>query len=114
MTHAFPTRRSADLEPADDDREHIVEVVRDAAGELADRLHLLRLAQPRLGGLALGHFGAQRIVGTFKLGGARLDRNLQFGRAFAFGDLLRSEEHTSELQSLLRISYAAFCLKKTN
>src|SRR3546814_825713 len=30
------------------------------------------------------------------------------------GDLNRSEEHTSELQSLMRISYAAFCLKKKN
>src|SRR3546814_10802074 len=29
------------------------------------------------------------------------------------GVLLRSEEHTSELQSLMRISYAVFCLKKT-
>src|SRR3546814_8238835 len=28
-------------------------------------------------------------------------------------DLDRSEEHTSELQSLMRISYAVFCLKKT-
>src|SRR3546814_6977366 len=27
--------------------------------------------------------------------------------------LTRSEEHTSELQSLMRISYAVFCLKKT-
>src|SRR3546814_10628009 len=27
---------------------------------------------------------------------------------------VRSEEHTSELQSLMRISYAAFCLNKTN
>src|SRR3546814_8291596 len=27
-------------------------------------------------------------------------------------DLERSEEHTSELQSLMRISYAVFCLKK--
>src|SRR3546814_8794819 len=27
-------------------------------------------------------------------------------------DLVRSEEHTSELQSLMRISYAVFCLKK--
>src|SRR3546814_1368606 len=27
---------------------------------------------------------------------------------------LRSEEHTSELQSLMRISYAVFCLKKTS
>src|SRR3546814_9140777 len=28
-------------------------------------------------------------------------------------EVLRSEEHTSELQSLMRISYAVFCLKKT-
>src|SRR3546814_9423658 len=28
------------------------------------------------------------------------------------GGHLRSEEHTSELQSLMRISYAVFCLKK--
>src|SRR3546814_10613420 len=28
------------------------------------------------------------------------------------GDRVRSEEHTSELQSLMRISYAVFCLKK--
>src|SRR3546814_16378877 len=30
------------------------------------------------------------------------------------GASLRSEEHTSELQSLMRISYAVFCLKKKN
>src|SRR3546814_7453190 len=29
-------------------------------------------------------------------------------------DAIRSEEHTSELQSLMRISYAVFCLKKKN
>src|SRR3546814_1941830 len=29
-----------------------------------------------------------------------------------FAWILRSEEHTSELQSLMRISYAVFCLKK--
>src|SRR3546814_6666934 len=29
-----------------------------------------------------------------------------------FEPLMRSEEHTSELQSLMRISYAVFCLKK--
>src|SRR3546814_1855755 len=32
----------------------------------------------------------------------------QLGR----GETIRSEEHTSELQSLMRISYAVFCLKK--
>src|SRR3546814_3833591 len=30
------------------------------------------------------------------------------------GYMQRSEEHTSELQSLMRISYAVFCLKKKN
>src|SRR3546814_7368008 len=34
------------------------------------------------------------------------------GLAFAFAGIGRSEEHTSELQSLMRISYAVFCLKK--
>src|SRR3546814_6859844 len=33
-------------------------------------------------------------------------------RASTEGEKVRSEEHTSELQSLLRISYAVFCLKK--
>src|SRR3546814_7324595 len=40
----------------------------------------------------------------------------QFGVSLAFTPTLvgrsRSEEHTSELQSLMRISYAVFCLKK--
>src|SRR3546814_7022247 len=39
-----------------------------------------------------------------------------FGDASAFSyctdKIIRSEEHTSELQSLMRISYAVFCLKK--
>src|SRR3546814_8106726 len=34
--------------------------------------------------------------------------------AFAAGRINRSEEHTSELQSLMRISYAVFCLQKQN
>src|SRR3546814_4524984 len=38
-------------------------------------------------------------------------RNLA-GRAGRPGAAERSEEHTSELQSLMRISYAVFCLKK--
>src|SRR3546814_1417022 len=34
------------------------------------------------------------------------------GEQGGFIDDIRSEEHTSELQSLMRISYAVFCLKK--
>src|SRR3546814_6720986 len=32
--------------------------------------------------------------------------------SWTYGEMRRSEEHTSELQSLMRISYAVFCLKK--
>src|SRR3546814_1385882 len=35
-----------------------------------------------------------------------------FETALKLGDGMRSEEHTSELQSLMRNSYAVFCLKK--
>src|SRR3546814_10404977 len=48
----------------------------------------------------------------------RLARVLEVGRqqrvrlALRPGVEIRSEEHTSELQSLMRISYAVFCLKK--
>src|SRR3546814_10875526 len=40
--------------------------------------------------------------------GAEDDRELELLGKY----LLRSDEHTSELQSLMRISYAVFCLKK--
>src|SRR3546814_4031007 len=43
---------------------------------------------------------------------ARFDRLLA-AHALSL-DAVRSEEHTSELQSLMRISYAVFCLKKKN
>src|SRR3546814_8589377 len=54
----------------------------------------------------------------FGLGGQQHPQPLQF--AFEYAGIvgahaqhqLRSEEHTSELQSLMRISYAVFCLKK--
>src|SRR3546814_4672641 len=44
----------------------------------------------------------------------RRQRYRAVGRALGqrMGRLLRSEEHTSEVQSLMRISYAVFCLKK--
>src|SRR3546814_9535738 len=38
----------------------------------------------------------------------------QLGARARDADGLRSEEHTSVLQSLMRISYAVFCLKKKN
>src|SRR3546814_2333532 len=47
------------------------------------------------------------------VGGAGSAQNAERGIASAsFAGSVRSEEHTSELQSLMRISYAVFCLKK--
>src|SRR3546814_4624214 len=43
---------------------------------------------------------------------ASIDMIEKIAAAFQLG--IRSEEHTSELQSLMRISYAVFCLKKKN
>src|SRR3546814_5478958 len=42
---------------------------------------------------------------------ARVSEPMDEKEAMGLADL-RSEEHTSELQSLMRISYAVFCLKK--
>src|SRR3546814_2310769 len=42
------------------------------------------------------------------------DRLLRAALINELADFGRSEEHTSELQSLMRISYAVFCLKKKN
>src|SRR3546814_5607883 len=62
---------------------------------------LLLLLHPVHGGCAIMHF-ANLVVDA----GIEQD-------AFSRGGFpCRSEEHTSELQSLMRISYAVFCLKK--
>src|SRR3546814_1826922 len=58
------------------------------------------------------------VVGEVALGAARREQpgrgDLDRPRALPTGRPPRSEEHTSELQSLMRISYAVFCLKIKN
>src|SRR3546814_4232025 len=60
--------------------------------------------------LAMGHYGALPDFLT------RLSPRFRTPSAAILTSTLvsRSEEHTSELQSLMRISYAVFCLKKKN
>src|SRR3546814_7940330 len=48
------------------------------------------------------------------LEGARANNLKNVSISIPLGRLVRSEEHTSELQSLMRISYAVFCLKQKN
>src|SRR3546814_1084136 len=50
----------------------------------------------------------QRRAGEVLGSSGEIARRYGLGRE----TMLRSEEHTSELQSLMRISYAVFCLKK--
>src|SRR3546814_5363119 len=69
-------------------------------------------AEPLVGGDAVGKHlfvdsGKEGLLGARDLGGRRL---VQVGPGLAIG---RSEEHTSEIQSLMRITYADFCLRKT-
>src|SRR3546814_7933274 len=47
-----------------------------------------------------------------KVGNQAVHGNQRVGSGDATRLVRRSEEHTSELQSLMRISYAVFCLKK--
>src|SRR3546814_1898235 len=57
-----------------------------------------------------GEFQARRMKARFRKSG---EKGTRFVHTLN-GSGLRSEEHTSELQSLMRISYAVFCLKKKN
>src|SRR3546814_10820530 len=66
----------------------------------------------RCGDILGGAFGHQTLR-EFDILGFMLDRREQlFHQPFLIAR--RSEEHTSELQSLMRISYAVFCLKTKN
>src|SRR3546814_8805868 len=61
---------------------------------------------------AIGSFAGRSSLSTWL---TRIANNEALGRARAAQRRRkRSEEHTSELQSLMRISYARFCLQKQN
>src|SRR3546814_5190022 len=109
MTPSFPTRRSSDLRliifigktpqcvgsGEMTVRAGLAHRERNQKGDRADRRNI-----PAKEPLMPPLLQQQRDI----FGGAAKDRR---------GDR-RSEEHTSELQSLMRNSYAVFCLKKKN
>src|SRR3546814_8319150 len=100
MTHSFPTRRSSELFP--------------------EGHHLAQAPQPLVRGpfsqgfkaglLPAGPPARRKTASASSPAGESRDRRTTgYHRWLA---LRRSEEHTSELRSLMRISYAVFCLKK--
>src|SRR3546814_9927210 len=99
MTHAFPTRRSSDLAQVD-------------IGSLREGILIPQIA------VKMADSGASVFVVDKK--GHAVPRSIRLGEMQGDKWVVleglrpgeRSEEHTSELQSLMRTSYAVFCLKK--
>src|SRR3546814_11506435 len=93
LTHSFPTRRSSDLSSSHESRKPPVLrwwPHRTREGSAACRARCLKDRAIHVG---------------IRCGSWICTRQSLLG-------FPRSEEHTSELQSLMRISYAVFCLKK--
>src|SRR3546814_3518331 len=117
MTHSFPTRRSSDLTigqaPVGVRPRPVV-----AGDPYRKPQRAAQITQPTL------DLGVRLILGRFdgakaQVGGIGADLGEIGGPRRPRGSIVasRSEEHTSEPQSLMRISYAVFCLntyKNTN
>src|SRR3546814_1773440 len=112
LTHSFPTRRSSD--PPQAIAEHSVPLMLSLNRKIHRAYALVREGNFSLEGL-LGFDMRVRAVGIVGTGQIVM---AVAGILSGFGCLLlaydRSEEHTSELQSLMRISYAVFFLKRIN
>src|SRR3546814_2596214 len=96
----FPTRRSSDL-------------VLRSAQPVASNVPKKFLDGPPPAVRLCGLISITRIVKQFscQLSNSRKRRNFAIF-CCPYARVTRSEEHTSELQSLMRSSYAVFCLKK--
>src|SRR3546814_6221687 len=92
--------------------------------EAADRLAALRAENPAFRDLSfrtISGAGPNGAIVHYSVS-AKTNRHIEPGQLYLLDsgaqypdgttDVTRSEEHTSELQSLMRISYAVFCLKK--
>src|SRR3546814_987757 len=109
----FEVRLDAPPDPLDEVAAALVKLLEP----LGDRFIGVGLELAEGEGLHLGH----ELVHADPLGKRGVDVHRLAGDAAALflildemegPHIVRSEEHTSELQSLMRISYAVFCLKK--
>src|SRR3546814_8903388 len=106
MTHSFPPRRSADLAIA---LSTVDGKTQWQTASTVETSSLFGAATPAIAfdtvvvGFSSGELMAMRIENSRPVWQDTLART---------GIATRSEEHTSELQSLMRLSYAVFCLKQ--
>src|SRR3546814_2217748 len=111
MPHSFPTRLSSDLK-GDEDDQRMIEAL---------PLHIIHIVEhpeevpgpPRIAAHHQKARGVGRDIGAAILGiGEVYPPHRAFMVARFESRFGRSEENTSELQSLMSISYAVLCLKK--
>src|SRR3546814_9453608 len=103
MTHSFPTRRSSELpQPASE----------AARWRLPGQAQASAVKVNKLATDLLGTNSAPAVAAGFAASGGKCVRAARPTASSAIRAPRRSEEHTSELQSLMRISYDVFCLKK--
>src|SRR3546814_3809023 len=103
MTEKFPLDRFVEVQ---------ILTYAPALAELrrgAKRTHWMWWIFPQLAKLGRSSTAQQFAIHSVKEAQAYLDHPILGPR---YLECVRSEEHTSELQSLMRISYAVFCLKK--
>src|SRR3546814_5437562 len=127
MTHSFPTRRSSDLvaEAVVLRESHVGPSLRSSPSQRRplSRGNGFHPVRPEAMGSTCGTHclrWAARSAGVVVAASSQVMRGSRpnherWRRATCRVRLVaRSEEHTSELQSLMRISYAVFCLKNTH
>src|SRR3546814_960591 len=106
MTHSVPTRRSSDLKGSAYDDVSVRQLLTMTSGVKWNEDYTDPKSDVAQFNLQAPVPGEDITVSYMK----RLPREAPAGSKWVYK---RSEEHTSELQSLMRISYAVFCLKKT-
>src|SRR3546814_5909980 len=77
-----------------------------------DRVAARQMARLRF--TAFNQRTTPELEGRVEIVAAATTMDRTTGQPYYLASIDRSEEHTSELQSLMRISYAVFCLKKKN
>src|SRR3546814_2744284 len=90
---------------ADERKRAAGDIGRDVRPHLGVIVRETRLGDSRVGPVEPVRMGEHGLGALLPAGACGRDFRLDH-------DVRRSEEHTSELQSLMRISYAVFCLKK--
>src|SRR3546814_4018857 len=105
-TTLFRSQTRADRAPGRGDQR-----AQEKRGAMANRVHAQFLACAQAQGHELVERGRDGVKASGRCDGRRRRRRAGSG---AIAATLRSEEHTTELQSLMRNSYAVLCLKKNN